>query len=83
MPLDTTGSCCSSVSTPSTFRPTVLQQAVRATLHMTQFAVAYFIMLLAMYYNGYIIISIIIGAWLGAFVFNWQKVSTRYAIDSQ
>ncbi|KAK3081716.1 hypothetical protein LTS18_003521 [Coniosporium uncinatum] len=34
------------------FRPTVLQQAVRALLHMLQFAVAYFVMLLAMYYNG-------------------------------
>jgi len=34
------------------FRPTVLQQGVRALLHMLQFAVAYFVMLLAMYYNG-------------------------------
>jgi len=33
-------------------RPTVPQQLVRAGLHMLQFAVAYFIMLLAMYYNG-------------------------------
>jgi copper transporter 1 len=77
IPLDGTGSRCSSVSAPSTFQPTVIQQAVRATLHMTQFAIAYFIMLLAMYYNAYIILSIIIGAWLGAFVFNWQNVSTR------
>ena len=35
-----------------TARPTLLQQAARATIHMSQFAVAYFIMLLAMYYNG-------------------------------
>ncbi|KAE8447640.1 hypothetical protein EG329_010611 [Mollisiaceae sp. DMI_Dod_QoI] len=47
----------------SPFRPHILQQVVRATLHMLQFAVAYFVMLLAMYYNGYIIICIIIGAW--------------------
>ena len=33
-------------------RPKVLQQAVKATIHMLQFAVAYFVMLLAMYYNG-------------------------------
>lgn len=32
--------------------PRLLQQAIRATIHMLQFAVAYFIMLLAMYYNG-------------------------------
>jgi copper transporter 1 len=31
----------------SKFRPTVLQQAIRALLHMTAFAVAYFIMLYA------------------------------------
>lgn len=41
---------------------------------MLQFAVAYFIMLLAMYYNGYIIISIIIGAFLGAFIFSWEGI---------
>lgn len=34
------------------FRPNFIQQAMRAHLHMLQFAVAYFIMLLAMYYNG-------------------------------
>ena len=34
------------------FSPSVLQQAARAAIHMVQFGVAYFIMLLAMYYNG-------------------------------
>ncbi|KAM0329427.1 hypothetical protein ACHAQA_004734 [Verticillium albo-atrum] len=56
------------------FRPSILQQAVRALLHMLQFAVAYFIMLLAMYYNGYIIICIFIGAYLGSFIFHWEKI---------
>ncbi|KAH7364564.1 Ctr copper transporter [Rhexocercosporidium sp. MPI-PUGE-AT-0058] len=56
------------------FRPNILQQMIRATLHMTSFTVAYFVMLLAMYYNGYIIICIIIGAWLGSFVFSWESV---------
>lgn len=32
---------------PGRFRPTVLEQAVRALLHMCQFAVAYFVMLYA------------------------------------
>ncbi|KAM0816086.1 putative Ctr copper transporter family-domain-containing protein [Seiridium cardinale] len=82
------------------FRPSVFQQAVRASLHMVQFAVAYFVMLsvhcpsallfsyfgilrcgtladlqtdsLAMYYNGYLIICIFIGAFLGAFLFQWE-----------
>ncbi|EKG20796.1 Ctr copper transporter [Macrophomina phaseolina MS6] len=56
------------------FRPNVMQQAIRALLHMLQFALAYFIMLLAMYYNGYLIICIFIGAFLGAFIFSWESV---------
>ncbi|KAF7959077.1 hypothetical protein EAE96_002594 [Botrytis aclada] len=59
------------------FRPHLSQQIVRALFHMMQFAVAYFVMLLAMYFNGYIIISIIIGAFLGAFVFSWEPISLR------
>ncbi|RYO82791.1 hypothetical protein DL764_009555 [Monosporascus ibericus] len=61
-------------ATPLGFRPNVFEQAVRALLHMVQFAVAYFIMLLAMYYNGYIIICIFIGAYLGAFIFQWETL---------
>ncbi|KAI1764221.1 Ctr-domain-containing protein [Hypoxylon sp. FL1150] len=55
-------------------RPSVLEQAVRALLHMVQFAVAYFIMLLAMYYNGYIIICIFLGAYMGSFIFHWEHL---------
>ena len=64
-----------SVGGSNSFRPNLLQQAIRALLHMLQFAVAYFIMLLAMYYNGYIIICIFIGAYIGYFIFGWQTVS--------
>ncbi|KAK7750436.1 Copper Transporter integral membrane protein that functions in high affinity copper transport [Diatrype stigma] len=62
---------------PKGFRPSVLEQAVRALLHMVQFAVAYFIMLLAMYYNGYFIICIFIGAYIGSFIFQWETLGTR------
>lgn len=58
-----------------TFRPNLAQQATRALMHMLQFAVAYFVMLLAMYYNGYIIICIIIGAFLGSFLFSWETMA--------
>jgi len=57
------------------FRPSPVQQLVRALLHMAQFAVAYFVMLMAMYYNGFVIISILVGAGLGAFVFSWQSMA--------
>ncbi|EPE31967.1 Ctr copper transporter family protein [Glarea lozoyensis ATCC 20868] len=59
---------------PVKFRPNLFQQMIRATLHMVQFTIAYFVMLLAMYYNGYIIICIIIGAWIGSFVFSWEGI---------
>lgn len=66
------------------FRPSLTQQSIRALLHMVTFAVAYFVMLLAMYYNGYFIICIFIGAYIGAFVFTWESisVSTGYARPS-
>lgn len=57
-------------------RPTLLQQLIRAGIHMVTFAVAYFVMLLAMYYNGYFIICILIGAFIGAFIFSWETVGT-------
>ncbi|THC91990.1 hypothetical protein EYZ11_008546 [Aspergillus tanneri] len=59
---------------PHGVRPTPIEQLVRAALHMLQFAVAYFVMLLAMYFNGYIIICIFIGAFLGSVVFSWEEV---------
>ncbi|KAJ5986730.1 hypothetical protein N7451_011095 [Penicillium sp. IBT 35674x] len=59
------------------FTPSVIQQSVRALLHMAQFAVAYIVMLLAMYFNGYIIICIFIGAYIGSFIFSWESISLR------
>ena len=47
-------------------------QTIRAFIYTCQFAVAYIVMLLAMYYNGYIIICIFIGAFLGHFTFGWD-----------
>ncbi|KAL0954200.1 hypothetical protein HGRIS_005328 [Hohenbuehelia grisea] len=76
---DTKGGVPSSCHTGA-FRPTFLEQAVRAFLHMVQFAVAYFVMLLAMYYNGYFIICIFIGAYLGAFVFHWEPIGGNNAV---
>ncbi|KAK3067200.1 hypothetical protein LTR53_016067 [Teratosphaeriaceae sp. CCFEE 6253] len=69
------------IAPPRRIMPTLMQQAVRALLHMLQFAVAYLIMLLAMYYNGYIIISIFIGAYVGSFVFGWQSLGS--AVDKE
>lgn len=50
--------------------PSAFQQAIRASIYTIQFAVAYMVMLLAMYYNGYILGCIVIAAWLGYFIFS-------------
>jgi solute carrier family 31 (copper transporter), member 1 len=78
-------------SSEQPFWPTPMEQAVRAIAHTMQFGVAYIIMLLAMYvdfiqrkkltyaryFNGYIIISIIIGALIGSYIFGWAPLNTK------
>lgn len=77
----TATSCCAGddepVPTPQrpqvlTFRASPLQQLVRSVLYAVTFGVAYIVMLLAMYFNGYIIISIILGAGIGKFLCDWM-----------
>lgn len=58
-----------------TFRASPLQQITRAVIHAITFAVAYILMLLAMYYNGYIIICIFIGAGIGKFLCDWMTAT--------
>ena len=58
----------------SGYLPTAAQQAVRASIYTLQFAAAYTIMLLAMYYNGYILMSILIGVFIGSFIFSWEDI---------
>jgi len=50
----------------------------KSILHAAMFCVAYIVMLLAMYFNGYIIICLIIGAGLGhlLFAYDTTKVNT-------
>ncbi|OAA81283.1 Ctr copper transporter family protein [Akanthomyces lecanii RCEF 1005] len=57
------------------FRPSLLQQAIRASLHMLQFGTAYIVMLFAMYYNGYILLCIVLGAFIGFMAFNWEPIA--------
>lgn len=60
------------------FRATALQQLVRAIIHGATLCVAYIVMLLIMYYNGYIFISIVLGAILGRFLCDWLVVRIPY-----
>lgn len=69
---------CESSSEPTrsvvTYRASFLQQAIRALLHAVTFGGAYMVMLLVMYCNGYVIISIFIGTGLGKFLCDWLVV---------
>ncbi|KAK0718963.1 Ctr copper transporter family-domain-containing protein [Apiosordaria backusii] len=67
--------------TTVTFRASPLQQFIRALIHTATFGLAYIVMLLAMYYNGYVIISILIGALLGKFLCDWMTKTVVIGAD--
>ncbi|CAN9097786.1 unnamed protein product [Alternaria alternata] len=67
----------------ATFRASALQQLVRASLHGLILGLAYIIMLLVMHFNGYIFISIILGAVLGKFLCDWMVVRIPYGQVSE
>jgi copper transporter 1 len=67
--------------TAITFRATPLQQLTRAVIHAVTFAGAYITMLLAMYFNVYVIVCIFIGAGLGKFLCDWMVVTVGIDVD--
>ncbi|KAF2029871.1 Ctr-domain-containing protein [Setomelanomma holmii] len=80
--------CCDGL--PSTlgtqyaaFRASGLQQLVRAIIHGVTLSLAYIVMLLIMYYNGYIFISVILGAILGKFLCDWMVVRIPYGYEGE
>lgn len=62
------------------FRPGVCQQAVRALLFLSQVVTAYVLILLAVSFNGFIILSIFLGSLLSFFAFQWDAVPVRGVI---
>lgn len=65
------------LNTGGHFRPNMAQQGVRAGIYMVRFGVAYFTMLLAMSLNGYLILAILMGTYMGSFAFSWESASAR------
>lgn len=51
------------------FTPSAVEQGIRSWLYLLQYVGAYFLMLLVMDYNGYVIICILIGGYLGHVAF--------------
>ncbi|KAL4914365.1 Ctr copper transporter family-domain-containing protein [Aspergillus aurantiobrunneus] len=64
---------CGAAPSVATYRASPIQQITRAVLHVAQFGVAYILMMIAMHYNGYMVISILIGAFLGKLFFDWGQ----------
>ncbi|SCU90162.1 LAME_0E07316g1_1 [Lachancea meyersii CBS 8951] len=62
-------------STSVNVYPTVLDHILRAGIFTLQWGLSYIIMLLFMYYNGYIIISCLLGALFGRLFFNFEPLT--------
>ncbi|CUS20233.1 LAQU0S01e02014g1_1 [Lachancea quebecensis] len=71
--LEGIASCC---STNIDVYPTLLDHILRSLVFVLQWGLSYIIMLLFMYYNGYIIISCLIGALVGRLLFNFEPLTT-------
>ncbi|CAP73231.1 uncharacterized protein PODANS_2_6330 [Podospora anserina S mat+] len=56
------------------YRPGFCEQFLRALLHLVNFVVAYLLMLMGMYYNGFVLFSIFFGVFLGYLLFHWTRV---------
>lgn len=65
------------LNTGGNSRPSLFQQGIRAGIHMVRFGMAYFTMLLAMSLNGYLVFVVLIGTYMGSFVFSWESGATR------
>ncbi|BGP16003.1 hypothetical protein JCM10213_005446 [Rhodosporidiobolus nylandii] len=59
----------SDVGRAAPFRPSLKEHLIRSTMYMVQFGTAYILMLLAMYFNGGIILAIIAGGGVGYALF--------------
>lgn len=73
-PVEKSLSCCSSAPAHDIY-PSLLDHIIRVAIFVLQWGLSYIIMLLFMYYNGYIIISCIIGACIGRFLFNYEPLA--------
>lgn len=65
-----------SLGLSSDIYPTLLDHVIRASIFTVQWTLSYFIMMLFMYYNGYIIICCILGALFGRIFFNYEVLGT-------
>lgn len=63
-------------STEEVFSPTLFQQLIRSVFYVVTAGAGYIVMLLLMYFNGYIFFCVLIGALIGYFFFESDVVAT-------
>lgn len=63
--------------------PSFVEHLIRSLIFTIQWGQSYIIMLLFMYYNGYIIISCILGALFGRIIFNYEPITCTTRSDSE
>ncbi|GAA5877725.1 hypothetical protein JCM1840_003337 [Sporobolomyces johnsonii] len=69
------------VATAAPFRPSMRQQLVRACFYGVQFGTSYILMLLAMYFNGGLILAIMAGGFVGFFISARDTANVEAAVD--
>lgn len=84
----TPSNCCDGPVTTlgiqhATFRASALQQLIRSVIHGVTLGLAYIVMLLIMHFNGYIFISVVLGAVLGKFLCDWMVVRIPYTSQGE
>ncbi|GAA5884062.1 hypothetical protein JCM6882_002120 [Rhodosporidiobolus microsporus] len=70
------------VAKAAPFRPSLKEHAIRSTFYGVQFGTAYILMLLAMYFNGGIILAIICGGFVGYGLFGRDTAGGAEVDDS-
>lgn len=63
--------------------PSFFEHLIRSLIFTIQWGQSYIIMLLFMYYNGYIIISCILGALFGRIIFNYEPITCTTRSESE
>ncbi|CCH40617.1 Copper transport protein CTR3 [Wickerhamomyces ciferrii] len=70
-------------STFGSVYPSLVEHLVKSIIFTIQWGQSYIIMLLFMYYNGYIIISCLLGALFGRLIFNYEPITCTTRSDSE
>ncbi|KAF8656754.1 hypothetical protein AX16_002433 [Volvariella volvacea WC 439] len=65
------------------FSPSLIQQTIRSLFYFVQFSTGYILMLLAMYYNGGLILAIFFGSFFGHMIFGRDTVGDLRPPDAK